>query len=81
MLTATHGIGFPADDPRQRAHQGALICQEWPGPQATGPVPESQYFSADDVPAGADLTGLVAFHFACFGAGTPDPRRLRAQQR
>ena len=71
VLTATHGIGFPADDPRQRAHQGALICQEWPGPQATGPVVESQYFSADDVPAGADLTGLVAFHFACFGAGTP----------
>ena len=72
VLTATHGIGFPADDPRQRAHQGALVCQEWPGPDAApGPVPESQYFSADDVPPGADLAGLVAFHFACFGAGTP----------
>lgn len=72
VFTATHGLGFPADDPRQRAHQGALVCQEWPGPHAaTGPVPESQYFSADDVPPDADLTGLVAFHFACFGAGTP----------
>jgi hypothetical protein len=72
VLTATHGIGFPADDSRQRAHQGALVCQEWPGPRAArGPVPESQYFSADDVPADADLSGLVAFHFACFGAGTP----------
>jgi hypothetical protein len=72
VLTATHGIGFPADDPRQRPHQGALVCQEWPGPRAApGPVPDSQYFSADDVPPDADLTGLVAFHFACFGAGTP----------
>jgi hypothetical protein len=72
VLTATHGIGFPADDSRQRSHQGALVCQEWPGPRAApGPVPESQYFSADDVPADADLAGLVAFHFACFGAGTP----------
>lgn len=72
VLTATHGIGFPADDPRQRTHQGALVCQEWPGPRAApGPVPESQYFSGDDVPPDADLAGLVAFHFACFGAGTP----------
>jgi hypothetical protein len=72
VLTATHGIAFPADDPRQRTHQGALVCQEWPGPlAATGPVPESQYFSGDDVPPDADLAGLVAFHFACFGAGTP----------
>jgi hypothetical protein len=72
VLTATHGIGFPPDDSRQRPHQGALVCQEWPGPRAApGPVPESQYFSADDVPPDADLAGLVAFHFACFGAGTP----------
>jgi hypothetical protein len=72
LFTATHGLGFPAGDDRQRDHQGALICQEWPGPNAApGPVPETQYFAGDDVPVGADLTGLVTFHFACFGAGTP----------
>jgi hypothetical protein len=33
-------------------------------------LPE-QYLAASDVPDGADLHGLIAFHFACFGAGTP----------
>jgi hypothetical protein len=72
LFTATHGVGFPPDHVRQRPHQGALLCQEWPGPG--GPqlaIPEGQYFSGDDIGADADLQGLISFHFACFGGGTP----------
>jgi hypothetical protein len=72
LFTAGHGMGFPKDDPRQLPHQGALLCQDWPGPlQWDKPIPVEHYFSADDVGSDASLLGLVAFCFACFGAGTP----------
>lgn len=73
LLTASHGLGFSTPDvPLQREHQGALLCQDWPGPKAwTGNVNRSLYFSADDVPSDACVHGLIAFFFACYGAGTP----------
>ena len=71
LVTASHGMGFPADDPRQLRHQGALLCREWPGPRAwRGPIPEEHYFSADDLGDRRSLAGLVSFHYACFGGGT-----------
>jgi hypothetical protein len=72
LFTASHGVGFAADDPRQRDHQGALLCQEWPGPEVPAPITEAHYVCGADVPDDADLLGLVSFHFACFGAGTPE---------
>ena len=72
LFTASHGLGFEADDPRQLAHQGALLCQDWPGAEALGqPVTRDHYLAADDIADAACPAGLIAIHFACFGAGTP----------
>jgi hypothetical protein len=76
LFTACHGVAFPHGDRRQPGHQGALLCGDWPGPAAwraggQRELPEEHYFSGDDVPSDARLGGLIAFHFACYGAGTP----------
>jgi hypothetical protein len=70
LFTATHGIGFPNGHPRQPRHQGALLCQDWPGPGSQA-VDERHYVSADDLADTAGPLGMVSLHFACFGAGTP----------
>jgi len=72
LFTASHGMGFAKDDPLQRRRQGALLVQDWPGPQAwREAIGEDFYFSADDLSRDADLRGLISFHFACYGGGTP----------
>lgn len=70
LFAACHGLGFPAGDVEQRERQGSLVCQDWPGPNP-GRVDRDHYFAAEDVGDQARLHGLVAFCFACFGAGTP----------
>src|SRR5205085_1585152 len=68
LFTASHGMGFPPGHPEQRSGQGALLCQEWPG---FGAVKPDHYFSAADIPKAARMHGMINFHFACYGAGTP----------
>jgi Peptidase family C25 len=68
LFTASHGMGWPKDDARQRPAQGALLCQDWPG---FGQVAPTHYLTAAEVTDAANVRGLIAFLFACYGAGTP----------
>jgi len=75
LLAGGHGMRFPLSDPRWESAQGALLCGDWPGPQVwsgRGAVPSEFYFCADDLDPNSDLTGLIAFFFSSFAAGTPD---------
>jgi hypothetical protein len=69
LFSACHGMGFPAGDARQRALQGALLCQDWGGPRSR--LERSHYFAGEDLDPRADLRGMIAMCFACFGLGTP----------
>ncbi len=67
LFTASHGMVFPSAHPQQCREQGALLCQRW----AQGaPIRRDDYFAAEDL-GNANLLGLVAMFFACFGLGTP----------
>jgi len=75
LFSASHGVEFPLGDPRQIPHQGALLCQDWPGPRAwrgKGAIPQDFYFAGDDLAGDASLLGLLSFFFACYGGGTPE---------
>jgi len=74
LFTASHGMEFSSGDARQVKHQGALLCQDWPGPHAVDKsIPSKLYFSGDDVMGdnALNMQGMIAFFFACYGAGTP----------
>ena len=73
LFTASHGMGFPLGHAEQRSMQGALLCQDWPG---FGQVTPDHYFAAADLPATARVHGMIGFHFACYGAGTPSHDRF-----
>jgi hypothetical protein len=72
LFSASHGLGWPVGHPAQLREQGALVCQEWPGPDSDAALSADQYVCADDVADDADVHGLLAFFFACFGGATPE---------
>jgi hypothetical protein len=73
LFTASHGMAFPNNDSRQRDHQGAILTQDYPGPlKWRKAIPQSHYLAGDDIASDARLGGLIDFHFACYGAGTPE---------
>jgi hypothetical protein len=83
LFTASHGVKFGKDSPRQLVHQGALLCQDWPGPHQwpSREILQDFYFAGDDLTANADLLGLIAFFFACYGGGTPQFNEFARQDR
>jgi hypothetical protein len=79
LFTATHGLGFPkSHGDLQRAAQGAIVCQEWPGAQAWNegsPLPDAMVLKGADVrglDAHVRFDGLIVFAFGCYTAGTPE---------
>jgi hypothetical protein len=72
LFTASHGVGFPNGHARQRDDQGALVCQDWPGPLlAGGELAADTYFAGSDVQQLPGVGTRIMMSFACFGAGTP----------
>ena len=73
LFTATHGGYTGCADPSQLKQQGCLICQGFiaSGEAPVGYNPADFYFCGDDIADDAQLSPMVIFHFACFGAGTP----------
>ena len=69
LFTASHGLSWPKGHLLQKPQQGGLLCQDWPG-MGTPPKP-SDYLTAADLDDDARVHGLIAFLFACYGAGTP----------
>jgi hypothetical protein len=69
LFTASHGMAVRAGGRNQPTDQGALLCQEWPG---FGSVRPEHYLAAADINDDANVNGMVALLFACFGNGTPD---------
>jgi hypothetical protein len=73
LFAASHGLGWPPAHPNHKGAQGALLGQDYPvGDALAGAMQPSDYLAAADIADDARLHGLVAFLFACFGAGTPE---------
>ncbi len=72
LFLAAHGLSFSSGSRRQRGEQGAILCQDWPGPKRWhDPIPRQHYFAAADIDDNMAVHGLVAFQFVCHGCGTP----------
>lgn len=72
LFTASHGLALESGDSRQRALQGAIVTQDWSGPQAEGrELAATDYFAGSDIRSHANLSGMVALLFACYTGGTP----------
>ncbi len=70
LFTASHGIGLPVSDRRLVMHQGALVTADFTG---FGGIKRDHWMAGEDLDgmAKANVEGMIAFIFACYGAGCP----------
>ena len=68
LFTASHGLWPGPGSADQHRLQGALLCQDWPG---FGAIRPEHSLTADALTDSVAVGGMIAFVFACFGAGTP----------
>lgn len=68
LFTGSHGIRVKDNEARAREENGALLCQDWPG---FGPTQPEHLLRAEDVTSSLDLSGMIHYLFACYGAGCP----------
>jgi hypothetical protein len=71
LFVSAHSYSLEPDNERQREVQGALVCQDWPGPRSGSPITEEHLLAADDVSAAADVKGSLIFFLSSNSAGTP----------
>jgi hypothetical protein len=69
LFSGSHGMEFRAEDPRQAANQGAIVCQDWGG---LGTITGDHWFAANDVPVDAKVHGMMHVFFACHAGGCAD---------
>lgn len=70
LFTAGHGVMSREGGEHEVRQQGALLCQGWSRASRAGGLAPEYVFAGDDLAADSDLTGLVAFLFACHSGGT-----------
>jgi len=70
LFTASHGIGLPLSDNRLVMHQGALVTADFGG---FGSIKREHWMAGEDLDAMSkvNVEGMIAFLFACYGAGCP----------
>ncbi len=71
LFTASHGIGGGMAFEKMKRVQGALLCQDWPGPRNYKGSLRDFYLAGEDVQDDANVAGMITMMFACYGAGTP----------
>lgn len=71
LFVSAHSYVLRPDHENQREYQGALICQDWPGPRSGVPVVEQHLLAANDISASADVNGSLIFLLSSNSAGTP----------
>ncbi len=70
LFVSAHGYRLHRGHERQEAYQGAIVCQDWPGPGESS-VEEAHLLHADDIDREVDLGGALIFLLSSDGAGTP----------
>jgi hypothetical protein len=70
LFTASHGVGLPLNDPALLVrNQGALVTADF----EFGKIKREHWLAGEDLDgmANANLEGMIAILFACYGAGCP----------